>query len=93
MGTELLIMPSTHAPLRSVLLIEYHYIDELSTVYSLVGKPEGKRTLGRPWRRLEDNIRMDPREIGKKGVDLIHLAQDRYQSRAVVNTVVSLRIP
>jgi hypothetical protein len=44
---------------------------------SLVGKPEGKRPLGRPVRRLEDNIRMDLREIRWESVDWIHLAQDR----------------
>jgi hypothetical protein len=45
----------------------------------LVGKPEGKRPLGSPRRRREDNIRMDLREIGWEGVDWIHLAQDRDQ--------------
>jgi hypothetical protein len=43
----------------------------------LVGKPEGKRRLGRPWRRWKDNIRIDLREIEWEGVDWIRLAQDR----------------
>jgi hypothetical protein len=53
-----------------------------------VGKPEGKRPLGRPRRRWVDNIKMDLREIGWDGVDRIELAQDRDQWRALVNTVM-----
>jgi hypothetical protein len=53
----------------------------------LVREPEGKRPLGIPRRRWEDNIKMDLREIGLKGVDWIHLAQDRSRWRAFVNTV------
>jgi hypothetical protein len=45
----------------------------------LVRKPEGKRLLGRPMYKREDNIRMDLREIGREGVEWIHLAQDGYQ--------------
>jgi hypothetical protein len=59
----------------------------------LVGKPERKRPLGRPRRRWVDNIKMDLREIGWDDVDWIHLAQDRDQWRALVNTVLSLRVP
>jgi hypothetical protein len=58
----------------------------------LVGKPEGKRPLGRPRRRWEDGIRMDFREIGLGGVDWIRLAQDRYRWRAVVSAVMDLRV-
>jgi hypothetical protein len=58
----------------------------------LVGKPEGKRPLGRPRRRWEDNIKMDPREIGIDGTNWIRLAQDRVQWRASVNTVMNLRV-
>jgi hypothetical protein len=58
----------------------------------LVGKPEGKRPLGRPRRRWEDNIRIDRREIGWGGMDWIDLAQDRDQWRAFVNTVINLRV-
>jgi len=57
----------------------------------LVGKPTGKRPLGKPRRRWEDNIRIDLREIGWEGVDWIHLAQDRDQWWAVVNTVTKFR--
>jgi hypothetical protein len=57
----------------------------------LVGKPEGKRPLGRPRRRWEDGIRMD-REIGLGCVDWIRLAQDRDRWRAVVSAVMSLRV-
>jgi hypothetical protein len=58
----------------------------------LVGKPEGKRPLGRSRRRWEDNIRMDLRERGWGGMDWIDLAQDRDQWRALVNTVMNFRI-
>jgi hypothetical protein len=58
----------------------------------LMGKPEGKRPLGRPRRGWEDGIRMDLREIGRGSVDWIQLAQDRDQWRALANTVMNLRI-
>jgi len=56
-----------------------------------VGKHEGKRPLGRPIRRWEDNIKMDLEEVGCEGVDWIELAQDRDRWRAVVNAVIKLR--
>jgi hypothetical protein len=56
----------------------------------LVGKPEGKRPLGRPRHRWEDGIRMNLREIGLGGVDWIRLAQDRDQLWAVVSAVMNL---
>jgi hypothetical protein len=59
----------------------------------LVGRPEGKRPLGRPMRRWEDNIKMDFREIGIDGSNWIRLAQDRVEWRAFVNTVMNLRVP
>jgi hypothetical protein len=59
----------------------------------LVGKPEGMRPLGRPRRRWVNNIKMDLREIGRDGVDWIDLAQDRDQWRALVDTVMNLRVP
>jgi hypothetical protein len=59
----------------------------------LVGKPEGKRPLGRPKRRWVDNIKMDLREEGWDGRDWIDLAQDRDQRRAYVNAVMNLRVP
>jgi hypothetical protein len=59
----------------------------------LVGKPESKRLLGRPRHRWEDNIKLDLREIGIDGSNLIRLAQDRVQWRAFVNTVMNLRVP
>jgi hypothetical protein len=54
----------------------------------LVGRPEGKRPLGRPRRRWEDNIKLDLREIGIDGANWIRLAQDRIQWRTFVNTVI-----
>jgi hypothetical protein len=59
----------------------------------LVGTPEGKRPLGRPRRRCVDNIKMDLRAIGWDGVDWIDMVQDRDQWRALVNTVLNLRVP
>jgi hypothetical protein len=59
----------------------------------LVGKPEGKRTLGRPRRRWEDNIKMDLQDVGGGGMDWIELAQDRDRWRALVNAVMKLRVP
>jgi hypothetical protein len=67
---------------------------EKRNVYSLlVGKPEGKRPLGRPRRRWIDNIKMDLLETGLSVVDWIGLAQDRYRWRALVNSVMNLRVP
>jgi hypothetical protein len=63
-----------------------------NTYKTLVGKPERSRPLGRPGRRWEYNIRMDPRETGCEGVDWMHLAQVRDQWRALVNTVMNLRV-
>jgi hypothetical protein len=57
-----------------------------------VGKPEGKRPLGRSRRRWVDNIEVDLRELGWDGVDWIGLAQDRDQWRALVNTVMNLQV-
>jgi hypothetical protein len=59
----------------------------------LVGKPEGKRPLGIPRSRWVDNIKVDLREMGWDGVDWIDLDQDRDQWRALVNTVMNLRVP
>jgi hypothetical protein len=59
----------------------------------LVGRPEGRRPLGRPRHRWEDNIKMDLREIWFGDVDWIHLAQDRDRWWALVNTVMNLRVP
>ena len=58
-----------------------------------VGKPEGKRPLGRPRRRWVDNIRMDLQEVGCGYVDWIGLAQGRDRSRTLVIAVVNLRVP
>jgi len=58
-----------------------------------VWKPEGKRPLGRPRRRWDDNIKMDLQEVRCGGVDLIELAQDRDRWRALVNAVMNLRAP
>jgi hypothetical protein len=62
-------------------------------VYRLFGKPEGKRPLGRPRRRWVDDIRMDLGEVGWGDVDWIGPAQDRNRWRALVNSVLNLRVP
>jgi hypothetical protein len=59
----------------------------------LMGKPEGKRPLGRPRRRWVENIKIDLRKIGWDGVDWIGMAQDRDHWSALVNTVLNLRVP
>jgi hypothetical protein len=59
----------------------------------LIGRPQGKRPLGRPRRRWEDNIKLDLREIGIDEANWIKLAQDMVQLRACVNTVMNLRVP
>jgi hypothetical protein len=59
----------------------------------LVGKPGGKRSLGRPRRGWEDNIKMHLQEVGCGGIDWIELAQDRNRWRALVNAVMNLRVP
>jgi len=59
----------------------------------LVWKPEGKRPLGRPRHRWEDNIKMDLQEMGCEGMDWINVAQDRDRWRTLVNTVMNLQVP
>jgi hypothetical protein len=59
----------------------------------LVGRPEGRRPLGRPRRRWEDNIKIDLQEVGWGGMDWIELAQDRDRWRALVNAGMNLRVP
>jgi hypothetical protein len=69
-------------------------MEEVRCAYNiLVGRPEGRRPLGRPRRRWEDSIKMDLREIWFGDVDWIDLAQDRDRLRALVNTVMNLRVP
>jgi hypothetical protein len=59
----------------------------------LVGKPEGKRPMGRPRRRWENNIKMDLQDVGCGGMDWIELAQDRDRWPAIVTAVMKLRVP
>jgi hypothetical protein len=70
------------------------HMGEVRGAYNiLVGRPEGRRQLGRPRRRWEDNIKRDLREIGFGGVDWIHWAQDRDRWQALVNMMMNLRVP
>jgi hypothetical protein len=67
---------------------------EVRGVYNiLVGRPEGRRPLGRPRHRWEDSIKIDLREIGFGDVDWINLAQDRDRWQALMNTVMKLQVP
>ena len=66
------------------------YGERLGVYRVLVGNPEGKRSLGRPRHRWEDNIKMDLHEVGCGGMDWIELAQDRDRWRALVNAVMNL---
>jgi hypothetical protein len=59
----------------------------------LVGRPKGKRSLERPRCRLEDNIKLDLREIGTDGENWIQLAQDRVQWQAFLNMLMNLQVP
>jgi hypothetical protein len=68
------------------------YGAKISAYRNSVGRPEGRRPLGRSRRRWEDNIKMNLQEVGW-GMDRIELAQDRDRWRAVVNAVVNLRVP
>jgi hypothetical protein len=66
---------------------------EVRCIRGLVGKREGKRPLGRPRRRWEDNIKMNLQDVGCVGMDWIDLTQDRDKWRARVNAVMNLRVP
>jgi hypothetical protein len=65
----------------------------MSTYRVLVQKPEGKRQLGRPRHRWEDNIKIDLREIGWRDMDWIYLARDWDRWRALLNTLMNIRVP
>ena len=70
------------------------WIGERRGIYrALVGKPEGKRPLGRPRRRWEDNIKMDLQEVECGGMDWIELSQDKDRWRALLNAVMNLPVP
>jgi len=70
-----------------------HMGEERGVYRVLVWKPEGKRPMGRPRRRWEDNIKMDLQEVGGAFGDWMELAQDRDRWRALVSTVINLRVP
>jgi len=70
-----------------------HMCEERGMYRVLVGKPEGKRPLGRPGRRWVDNIRLDLQEVGCGYMDWIGLAQDRDRRRTLVSAVMNLGVP
>jgi hypothetical protein len=78
--------------LRTLFVIPCVFFNPTIENVLLVGKTEGKRPLGRPRRRWADNIRMDLGEVGWGDVNGIGLAQDRNRWRAVVNSVLNLRV-
>ena len=67
--------------------------EDMGVYRVLVGKPEGKRRMGKPRRRWVDNIRMDPQEVGCGYMDWIGLAQDRDRWRTLVSAVMNLGVP
>jgi len=69
------------------------YVGDERLIRGLVGKPEGKRPLGRPRPGWKDNIKMDLQELGCGGVEYVELAQGRDRWRALVNAVMNLLIP
>ena len=83
------VSQKTHSLFRLYFWCIYGYL--LYRV--LVGKPEGKKPLGRPRRRWVDNIRMDLQEVGCGYLDWIGLAQDRDRWRTLVSAVMNLRVP
>ena len=74
-------------------ILKHVIIDYYMHTEFLVGKPEGRRPLGRPTRRWKDNIKMDMREVGCVPGDWIALVGDRDQWRAYVRTVMNPRVP
>jgi hypothetical protein len=79
---------------RMIWVVHVAHMEEESGVHTvLLGKAEGKRPLGRPRRRWEDNIKMDVQEVAGGRGDWIELAQDRDGWRALVSTVKNLRVP
>jgi hypothetical protein len=74
-------------------LYNFHFIQVIDLLWILMGKPEGKRQLGRPRHRWVGNIKMDLREVGWDSMDRIDPAQERDKWRALVNTVMNLRVP
>jgi hypothetical protein len=76
------------------ILLKHIRMGEKRNAYRiLMGKPEGKRPLARPRRRWVDNMKMDLSEVGWDGVDWIDMAQNRDQWRALLNTVLNIRVP
>jgi hypothetical protein len=74
--------------------VAVYFMGEGRGVYRvLVGKPEGKRPLGRPRHRWEDNMKMDLQEVGCGGMDWIELVQDRDRWQTLVNAAMNLRVP
>jgi hypothetical protein len=74
-----------------IVLVKYNAMRDIHRV--LVGKPEGKRPLGKPGCRWEDNIKMDLQDVECGGMDWIELAQDRDKWQTLVNPVMNLQVP
>ena len=92
-----LVVPSLHSPVKSRRMRWAGHVarmgEDRGVHRVLVGNPEGKRPLGRPRRRWEDNIKMDLQEVGVGRGDWMELAQDRDRWRALVGTVRDFRVP
>jgi hypothetical protein len=87
------LLSCRNRPLQSADDYCVEILKNMRAYRALVGKPEGRRPLGRPRRRWEDNIKIDLPEVGRGGVDWIDLAQDRDRWRVLVCTVMNLRVP
>jgi hypothetical protein len=85
--------PACYWDSLTLLYVDVRTSEKRNVYRLLVGKPEGKRPLGRPRRRWIDNIKMDILELGVSVVDWTGLAQDRYRWKALVNSVMNLRVP
>jgi hypothetical protein len=87
-------MPSRIRTLEVLTLKKIYFVSGRITACTiLMGKSDGKRSLGRPRRTLVDNIKINLREIGWDGMDWIHLAKDGDQWKAIVNTIMNIRFP
>jgi hypothetical protein len=88
-----MVFTAVYVTLHYITAFRMSHRFEVAKITDLVGKPEGRRPLGRSRRMWEGNIKLYLREIGIDGANWIRLAQDKIQWRAFVNTLMNLRVP